>query len=793
MFSDFRYAARLLVRTPAFAAAAILILAIAIAGNTATFSAVNVLLLEPLPFKDADRLVVVGMRHRSTGARSGVSFPDYQDWMRERSALDRTAAVELEQSFNVSGGPDPVRVSGARMSAALLPLLGVSPIRGRAFLPEDERPGAHSVVLITERFWETRFSRAEDTIGRDITVDGVRATVIGVLPKNFRLLYGGYAVWAPLPAESARMDRARRSLAVVGRLPPGATIDASAASLAAVASRLEREYPSTNAGWRISMLSMREFLLAGRGQTLLFVIAALALLLLVACANVASLQLARAAARQQEIATRLAVGASRWRVVRLLLSEAAVLAALSGVLALALVVAARRILLATNPDLRELAISVPALLFTLVLMMTTTIAFGLVPALTATRVDLAAAVKGTATIRRSTRRLRSALVVAELASSLVLLVPAGLLFKSFLAVRQMQPGFRVDGVLTFSVALPSSRYSDVRRQGLFYQTALSQLSALPGVQSAAASDVLPLDVPEAIDVGLPPVVPALATGVERRHVRSVIRSVGPAYASTFDIPVLSGRSFRDSDTAPAPAVAMVNETLAGTMRPDRAVIGETIDIDGRPATIVGVIGDVRSIGLRTPPQPELLVPWQQRPRPAIVFSLATMGDPADYVSAIRTVIRGLDRDLPIAYLRPMSEVVDEQLVAIRTIALLLAALAALALVLAAAGLSGILSWLVTERTPEMGVRAALGATRRDLVMLVTRDALVLVLSGIVIGLPVAVAVARLVSSQLWGVSALDVSVFVAVPGTLALVGCLASYAPARRAARLEPAAALRAN
>ena len=796
MLSDLRFAARALLKTPGFTASTVLILAIAIAGNTAVFSAVDVLLIQPSPFRDPGRLLVIGSQQRSTNARAPVSFPDYREWTDQMAGFDGTAAVELEQTFNVAGVADPMRVTGARMTASLLPLLGVTPLRGRRLLPEDERPGAPPVVLITEQYWATAFQRAEDVVGRVISVDGVRASIVGVLPADFRLLYGGYRVWTPLRQDPTVTDRRHRSLLMLARLGPGVTLERSRAELSAITARLESDDPESNRGWSARILTMRDFVLAGRQQQLSFLLTALGLLLLVACTNVGSLQLARAAARHKEIAVRLALGAPRSRIVRLLLVEAGLVAGVSGALALLLVAAARGILRTSSPDLRELVISLPVLGYTLTLVLVTAVAFGLVPALTGTRVEPAAVMQGVGATRRSMRWLRSGLVVMELAVSLVLLVPTGLLFKSFLALRQMQPGFRVANVLTFSLSLPVEKYREPERQAAFYLNALERLAALPGIQAAAAADALPLHPPPLVDLQRgPDAVPGTKDAPESRALaRASLRSITPSYFHTFDIALQGGRAFTDADDAAAPAVAIVNETLAAAIRSDRRVVGETVTADGIGAlTIIGVAADMRSLGLRTSPQPELMVPLAQQPRAAIAVALRTAGDPLLHAAATRELVRGLDPDLPLAFVRPMAEIVDEQVAALRAVATLLGVLATLALVLAGAGLSGIMAWLVNQRTREIGVRAALGASPRDLFVLGMRHAVVLVGVGVALGLPLAVVVARLVSSQLWGVSETDPTIFIAVPCILAVTGLAASYGPSRRAAGMNPVTALRAG
>jgi putative ABC transport system permease protein len=781
--SDVYHAARLLAKAPGFSAAAILILALGIAGNTAVFSAIDVFLLAPLPFQHGERLVVVASRHGSTGVRAGVTAADHAAWSAHATTLEAAAAVQLEQGFNVSGGSEPVRVTGGRMSATLLTLLGVAPLRGRALLPEDERPGAPPAVLITERFWDRGFDRAESVIGSTLIVDGVDATIVGVLPGNFRLLYGGYSIWAPLAEGTAQGGTDGRSMLVVGRLAPGSTPERTAAELAALAEPREPDPAGPAAGWRPRVIPMRDFLAAGRQHTLGFAIVALGALLLVACANTASLQLARGAARYQEIVTRLALGASRARVVRLLLAEAGIVTVASAALALGLVAFARKLLLASSPDLRELQISLPVLGFTLLLTVATTMVSGLVPALTATRIDLAAALRGASVPGRPTRRLLSALVVVELALSLVLLVPAGLLFRSFLALRRMDPGFAAGGVLTFSVVLPPATYPDTRRQAWFCTEALNRLGSLPGVRAAAAADALPLEA-----------LPSTRVGIDARTLNASTRTIGADYFAALGIRMLAGRSFVDADDAAAAPVAIVNETLAKAMRPDGRVLGARIRTDGAgPLTIVGVAADLHSVGLRTPPQPELMLSLRQFPGARIAFAVTADREATGLIAPARDVMRALDPDLPLAALRPMSEIVDEQVAAVRAIAALLAAVSALALVLASAGLSGLMSRLVAQRTREFGIRAALGATRRDTIALVMRDGATLVFWGLMLGLPAAVVVARVVSSQLWGVSAADAITFATVPAALALATCVACYVPAARAARLDPGAALRTH
>jgi putative ABC transport system permease protein len=542
------------------------------------------------------------------------------------------------------------------------------------------------------------------------------------------------------------------------------------------------------------VVALRDFLLAGRAHTLWFVITALAVLLLVACANTASLQLARAVARQQEIATRLSLGASRWHVVRQLLAEAGAIAALSAALALGLVAAARRLLLASSPDLRELQISPLVLGFTLVLTLGTTIAFGLAPALAGTRMDLASVLKGASSPRRSTRRLLSALVVVELASSLALLVPAGLLFKSFRTLRQMHPGFAVTNVLTLSVVLPSTTYPDARRRLQFQEAALERLSAMAGVRSIAATDALPLEAASTTQVEIAGAQDSARDAGVSRTLNVLTRTVGTDYFRALAIPLLAGRSFDRSDAASGPRVAIVNETLARAVVPDGRVLGTSIGLRDRgPVTIVGVSADLRSVGLRVPPQPEVMLPLSQHPTARLSFAIAAGGGAGALIAPLREAMRELDPDLPVAAIRPMVEVLDEQVAAVRGIAALLAALASIALLLASAGLSGLMSRLVAQRTREFGIRAALGATRRDVLGLVLRDAAWLVGGGLLLGLPAALVAARILSNVLWGVRAADVQTFGGVAAVLALATFAACYVPARRATGLDPAKALRSQ
>jgi putative ABC transport system permease protein len=777
--SDLRQAVRLIARAPVFAATVVLILAVAIAGNTAAFSAAHVLLWQPLPFADADRLVVVGGTHRASGARAGISLAEYRDWIGASAVFDGTAAVALEQSFDLASGSEPLRATGGRMTAGLLPLVGVKPVRGRAFRDADEQPGAAPVALISERHWTTHHARSIGAIDSEIVVDGVRTTIVGVLPSDFKLLYGGYSLWLPLRAAPIGGER---PLMAVARLRPGVTPDVAGAELNRAADRLERDGGAVSIGWRPRLLTMREFLLAGRGNTLTFLVTALALLLLVASANVASLQLARGAARRREIATRLAIGASRGRIVRQLLAEAALLACAAGVLALGLVAAARRILLASSPDLRELVINLPVLAVTIALMGMTAIISGLAPALVATRLDLTSVLKGAGTRRGAASRTLSLLVVIELAVSLALLAPAALLVRSYRALQQVEPGFAVEGVLTLPVSLPAARYRDDRARADFHDEAVARLAALPGVRAVAATDALPLDPTASADARIAGTTEGVPLSV---------RTVGPGYFDAFAIPIVAGRGFDARDRQGALPVAVVNQALARRIPAERNALGAVLDVGGAGrVTVVGIAADARSAGLRTAPQPELLLPIAQRPRASFALALAVTDDPMHQAAAVRAALYAVDPDLPFAP-RTMAAALAEQLTAARMVSLLLAALAAIALALASAGLAGVVSRLVLERTPEMGLRAALGATRRQVATVVVRHAVVLVGCGLVLGLGAAVALGQMIASTTFGVSAWDPAAYALVAGVVVAATGVVCFAPIRRAATIDPASALR--
>jgi putative ABC transport system permease protein len=782
---DLKYAIRLLRKSPVFAGLSVTILTLGIALNTAVFSAVNVLVRKPLPFPASERLVLIRERNVKAGATSGVSVPAYLDWRRQSQAFEEMGAVQ-ERDFNLTGAAEPESVHGARASVSFLRTLGLKPVLGRSLLPEEDRPNAPRVALLSEGLWRRRFDARPDILGRQIRLDGESYTVIGVMPRIGRSFYSGCQVWTPLIAEELPPGREDRVLQVVARLKPGEPPARAGAEMATIARRIEQQYPASNTGWSATVLSMNDLSLQGILPGFLVLLAAVALVLMIVCANIANLQLARALARRKEVALRMALGASRGRVVRQMLAEGLLMAAASGGLGLLLTIWVRSILVASVPDLASVRIDAPVLGFTLLVTLLTGLIFGLAPALSASKGDFNETLKagGRALAAGPGRRLRSALVVSEMAAAVLLLVGAGLLTVSFVKMRQADPGFRTGNILTVGLSLPDSKYSDGKQRAAFYRQAVERLSALPGVGSAAAVSAAPLT---GANTRLSVEVEGLQTPTALPAVNHTVAT--PGYFQTLGIPMLRGRYFTGQDREGAPPVVIVNERAAQLYWPNADPLGKRIRLQGRPwSTVVGVSGDVRQI-LVTGAAPEVFAPHAQDPSPAMCLVLRTTQDPRSVVSAVRAEIRALDRDLPVASIQTMEDIISGYLPGAMIVGIV--AFSGAALLLAALGLFGVISFLAAQRTREIGIRMALGASPQDVRKLVVGQGLRLAAVGAAVGLAGALALSRVLSGVLFGVSPTNPGVFAAVTLILAGVAVAASYFPARRASRIDPMVALR--
>jgi putative ABC transport system permease protein len=791
----------MLVKTPGFTLVAILALALGIGANTAIFSVVNGVLLRPLPFKDPDRLVWAQGADLTTGETGGkISPPDFLDYREQNRVFEHFAAVQYI-SFTLTGdAAEPERVTGARVSADFFETLGIMPVKGRAFLAEEEREGSNRVAVISHGLWQRRFGADPNLVGKTVDLSGQSIVVVGIMPAGFQFP-SEVEVWSPIPFGGKETSMRRTHfLDAVGRLKPGVKIADAQADITSVARRLEQQYPETNTNYGMGLTLLPEQIVGEMRRTLFVLLAAVGFVLLIACANVANLSLARGASRGKEIAIRVAMGASRSRVVRQLLTESILLAALGGVLGLLLAVWGVDMLVALSPEdlprVKEVTIDPRVLSFSLLISILTGVLFGLAPALSFSRGgDLNETLKeggrasGAAT---GHNRMRSLLVVAEVALSLMLLVGAGLLIKSFLKLSKVETGFDARSVMTMRISLPQTKYTEPQRRAAFYEQLLERTRALPGVEAAGVISELPLsgqnnDTYFTIE-GKPPAAP----GSEDRLAN--FRTASPDYFRAMGIPLIRGRFFNDGDREGAPHAVIISETFARRFFPDEDALGKRLTIDlGEPWTgeIVGVVGNIRHFSLATEPFREMYMNIAQTPRGSVNLVVRTRSDPAALTAAIKQEVQGLDRDLPIYNPKTMEQRVSESAAAPRFRTLLLALFAALALVLAAVGIYGVISYSVTQRTHEIGIRMALGAGRRDILKLVLGHGVVLTLIGVAIGLVGAFMLTRIMATFLFGVSATDPLTYTLVSLLLLAVALVACYVPARRAMRVDPMVALR--
>ncbi len=821
LIQDLRYGARMLLKKPAFTLIAIITLALGIGANSAIFSVVNAVLLRPLPFPQPDQLVMVNTTNLARGITSfGTSMPDFRAWRERARSFEKMAAFS-STNFNISGSTEPERVTGAQASADLFGVLGVAPMRGRVFTGEEETFGKHHVVIVSEGLWQRRFGDQASLTDQTMTLNGEQYAIVGVMPRTFQFPDPTVVLWTPIAVADGAENNTRGNywLGVVGRLKRGIAASQAQSELDGVFRQLEQE-DTLFGGFGTQVISLHESTV-GAVQTALFVLlAAVALVLLIACANVANLLLARAAARQREIAIRTAMGAGRGRLIRQLLTESLLLGLAGGVLGLLLAVWGVDALvgLAPNvPRLAEIGIDRAVLGFTFGLAILTSLIFGLVPALQSSKADLNETLKesgrsATGVIRR--RRLGSALVVAEVALSFVLLVGAGLMINSLVRLQRVNPGFRTDRILSMQIALPSTRYTQERPEltAAFFQQLVERVKALPGVEAAGVTSALPLT-----NSGWG----KLFTLEDRTPPKSLddvpnvqYRQVSPEYLSTLAIPIIKGRAFSEHDARDALPVAVINETLARQYFENADPIGKRLFL-GPPEelvppgilppgfkfqhfTIVGVIGDVRHNGLNQPLAPEIYTLHEQElaakfanPSNSMSLAVRTSVESSSLVGAIRHQVQELDREQPIDGVATMEELLATSLSQSRFSTLLLGVFAGVALILAAVGLYGVMAYRVEQRTYEIGIRLALGAQSGDVLKLVVRQGLMLAVAGIVIGFGAALIITRVMTSLLYGVTATDPLTFAIIPVVLTGAALAASFIPARRAMRVDPMIALR--
>ena len=803
---DVRYAGRVLAKTPGFASVAVLTLAVGIGANTAIFSVANALLLRPLPYAQPDRLVVLSSERKASGEQQGpLSYPRFT-LVQDRSRSFTGVAAFCNEVFNLTGRGDPEQIPAARVSWNFFDILGVPPALGRGFRAEEDSPGGEPVVLLSDGFWRRRFAADASVVGRSVTLDSKDYTVIGVLPADFRfaLLGPKTDIFAPRVFDLNLMTPAQAQsgsgfLNYLARLRPGIGIAAARSEMDALAAQYRQEYPKfpdTDPDLTVRLGNLRDEMVANVRLAILILFGAVSLVLLIACANVASLLLSRALGRRREIAVRTAIGASRGALIRQLLTESLMLALLGGVLGALLSAWGTQTLAgmaeSSLPRASEIRVDGAVLAFTAMISLFAGVVFGLVPALQISRADLNSVLRSegrAATSGRRRNRMRNLLVVSQVALSMVLLIGAGLLLRSFVQLRSAHPGFDARNVLTMNVALPQSRYSKGAQMVAFSEELVRQLRALPGVQSAAVSSALPVTTTRQ-SPALPEGQPQLP--LPQRPLFNVQMS-GPGYAATLRIPVLGGREFTQHDDAGAPLVAMVNQTTARRYWPNQNPIGKHVLL-GRipqPIEVVGVLGDIRNVGVAADVAPEIYVPFAQRPWANIYLLVRTAGDPHMFVSAVRARVLALDHEQPVTAIQTLDELLESGAAQPRFTTFLLGTLSGTALLLAIVGIYGVIAYSVAERTQEMGIRIALGAERTDILRLVLGQGLVLALSGIAIGLATSLALTRLLGSLLYRVSVTDPVTFGAGAVLFAGVAMLASYLPALRATRVDPLIALR--
>lgn len=810
LWQDLSYTFRRLAKNPGFTLVAALSLAIGIGANSAIFSVANTLFLRPLPYKDADRLVILWNRSPGLNVEQDwFSLGQYLDIKIENRVFEQTA-VTIGGSYNLTGAGIPEHIEGARVSSSLFSLLGSQAAYGRVFLPEEDEKGKAPTVILSNAFWQRRFGSDPTIVGKTLTLNDQNFSIVGVLPAGFTLnkevmpTVNGVQradVFLPLPiSDSDRTNRGGEDYNIFARLKPGVTVAQAQADMDLIAAQMKRQYPENypaNGGLTLSVVSLLEQVVGGIRRALYVLLGAVAFVLLIACANVANLLLARAAVRQKEMAIRSAVGASRWRIIKQLLTESVVLAMIGGLLGLGLAFAAVKALRvfgsANIPRLPEIGVDGRVLAFTFFVSLLTGIVFGLVPALKASRVDLNETLKdgGRSSGGGSHHRTRNLLVVAEVALSLMLLIGAGLLIRSYQRIQNASPGFNPRGVLSLRLALPAVRYTTPESVFNFYKQLGEGVKQLPGVQSVGMNLVLPLSNYNA--AWGPITVEGYVPKASSELIISNERFVSQEYFRTMEMPLVKGRQFDEHDIKGAPDVTIINEALAARFWPNEDPIGKRIQRGGKAPwrTVVGVVRDEKKVNLENEPLIALYHPIDQFNIRSRYLVARTSADTDQLMAAITKQVHALDPQLPVYDANTMERRLYDSLARRRFAMLLLGVFSAVALVLAAIGIYGVMSYWVNHRTHEIGIRVALGAQQHNIVQLVIRQALVLVVIGIAVGLAAAFALTRVMASLLFGISATDGLTFVVISMLLAAVALIASYLPARRATKVDPIIALR--
>jgi putative ABC transport system permease protein len=804
LIRDARFALRMMARKPGFTAVAVIIMALGIGANTAIFSLVRAVLLRPLPFANPDRLVMVWEDAAFIGFPKNTPAPaNYSDWKTRNEVFEDMAAID-SRSYNLVGDGEPEKVYALGVTAGFFPLLGVEPALGRVLTPEDDRPEANKVAVISYPLWQSRYGGEASIVGRDILLNDRKYTVVGVMPRGFQFLDAEIHFWVPSEFTPEQLaDRGDHYLQVIARMKPGVTLDEANSNIKTIMAQIARDNPGDAGRLGANVISLREELTGETRRPLIVLLVAVAFVLLIASANLANLLLSRALGRSKEVAVRTALGASRGRLIRQLLTESVLLSFAGGVAGAVVAVWSFEFLRHLIPPglslFVDLRIDTTVLVFTLALSVITGMVFGLAPALHSSRVDLNEALKqggGRTSLSAGHRRLQGAMIVVEVALAMVLLVGAGLLIKTFTHLRDQYASLRAESVLALRTQLPESRYKDPQRRFAFYEQVLERVTALPGVVSAAYTTSLPLDWKGGTN----------GITIEGRPVEQGIiydanhRQISPDYFKVMGITLKQGRFFNDGDNKQSMPVVIINETMAREFWPDESALGKRFkqgmgSTRAPWATVVGIVADVRQMGAEVPVKAEMYLPYQQAPgQPWYAprdLVIRTSAEPMSLVASVTARVHEVDADQPVSNIQTMKEVLGKEFGQRETGTTLLGVFAALALLLAAIGLYGVLSYFVSQRIPEFGVRMALGAQSRDILLLVLKRGMGLAMLGLAIGLAASFALTRLMQSLLFEVSASDPMVFGLIALLLAAVAFAACVIPARRAMKIDPMVALR--
>jgi putative ABC transport system permease protein len=791
VWQDLRYGARMLRTQPGFTLIAVITLALGIGANTAIFSVVNAVLLRPLPCEDPDRLVAFSQQ----GRPEYCSLPDFADWREQSRSFERMAAF-TDRAFNLTGVGEAERLPGQTITSDLFPALSIPLAFGRSFLPEEDRPGVSGVVILSYGLWQRRFGSNPDVVGHSVMIDGRDHTVVGIAAPNL-WVFGHVDLWVPLAMDPGQAGRRDNFLFVVGRMKPGVSLDQARAEMNAISARLEQQHPQTNSGYRAELVPLRDVVFENSSFMLLLLMAAVGFVLLIVCANVANLLLARAATRGREIAIRAAVGAGRSRLVRQLLTESILLALMGGAVGVILAILGIDALVGFGakiiPRSSEIGVDARVLGFTVLLSTAAGALFGLAPALQVSRLKLNDALKegdrsGTSS---GGRRLRPALVVSELSLCLILLIGVSLMVKSLYRLLNLDAGFNRENLLTMQISLPQMKYGSDQQVAAFYQRLLEGVRGTPGVVSATAVSPLPLSgMGNFLHFGI---AGRLAEAPDAGG-DAIELSVGDRYIETMGVPLLLGRPLTEQDGQGGPKAALINQTFARRYFDGQNPIGHQVTFDGPQTTsrswltIVGVVADTKHYVRETEVEPAIYV---ARPVHSMALVARARDNPLSLVPAVRAEVRKLDRDIPVHDIQTMDQAPRARLGPERFAAVLQIIFAAVALSLAAVGLYGVMSYAVSQRTREIGIRMALGARRSDVMMMVIGQGMKLAGAGILIGLGGALALTRYMETLVFGVSATDPLTYVTIVSLLTVVALLACWIPARRATKVDPLLALR--